>query len=99
MRPTETMPFLAELPPVDVFSIDSSTELFAWLEVWHVFAREVDGLAGFRVATGPGRPMVQGETPETAYLDTLTGAERFTHVFNQCFNSNFDVLVGELFVP
>ena len=39
--------------------IDALAQSLTRLEMWHVLARQSDCVAGFRVSTHPGRPVVQ----------------------------------------
>lgn len=76
--------------------VGSIAQLLARLEMRNVLARQIDFLAGFRVASRPRGAVMQAETAKTANFNALTVGERAAHHFNQTFYRQLDILVGQM---
>src|SRR5882757_3041486 len=72
--------------------VDAFAQVFARLEMRHMFAGERHCLAGLGIASLPRRPKMQREAAETAYLDALAGRQRIAHDFEELLDRQLDIL-------
>src|SRR6185436_12717146 len=76
--------------------VDPLAQVFARLEVRHVFSRQRHRFTGFRVAPLARRAKVQREAAETADLDALAARERIAHDLQNLLESELDILGGQM---
>src|SRR6185436_18689363 len=76
----------------------SLTQVFAGLEVRHVFTRQRHGFAGLGITTLAWRTKMQREAPETTNLDASALRERIAHDFQHLLHGQFHVFGRQMFL-
>src|SRR3954454_9417039 len=76
--------------------VDALAQLLAGLEMGYVLLRHLHLLAGFGVAAGARRPVVQAEAAEAADLDAIAGEQRLRHRVEDHLDRVFRVLRHQL---
>src|SRR3546814_12694891 len=72
--------------------LDALAQLLAGLEMRDVLARQRNRVAGLGIAAGTGRPVMLGNTADTADLDAIAVGQRPAHHFQQRLHGHVDIL-------
>src|SRR4051812_30352729 len=81
------------------FPVDELFQLLARLEVRNLLRRDVDFVAGSRIATLARLPLAQPEAAESAQLDFLAAVQRVDDAFEDGVDNDFGVLLRQVGHP
>jgi len=76
--------------------IDPIFQVFSRFEMWHVFSAELNTLTGFRIATKPRGPIVEGEAAKAANLNSIAGCQHLCHLVQNQLDRQLNIFGGQL---
>lgn len=76
--------------------IDPIFQVFSRFEMWHVLSAEFNTLTGFRIATKPRGPIVEGETAKPANLNSIAFCQYLCHLVQNQLDRQLNIFDGQL---